>query len=126
MVEHADVLDIYRTYPHVDMAATGRRSALQLAALIEGGTRLHKAYRQLPFMIPLTSGCTYEGPAKEVYHQVKLLAQGPGIAGLRSEEHTSELQSLMRTSYAVFCLKKKNKQRRNANKYHISKIHISI
>src|SRR3546814_2046134 len=27
--------------------------------------------------------------------------------GIRSEEHTSELQSLMRTSYAVFCLKKK-------------------
>src|SRR3546814_4882826 len=31
----------------------------------------------------------------------------PGIVG-RSEEHTSELQSLMRISYAVFCLKKKN------------------
>src|SRR3546814_3391444 len=30
--------------------------------------------------------------------------------GLRSEEHTSELQSLMRISYAVFCLKKKNKR----------------
>src|SRR3546814_3093906 len=29
--------------------------------------------------------------------------------GFRSEEHTSELQSLMRSSYAVFCLKKKNK-----------------
>src|SRR3546814_3181358 len=29
----------------------------------------------------------------------------------RSEEHTSELQSLMRISYAVFCLKKKNKQK---------------
>src|SRR3546814_10460002 len=29
-------------------------------------------------------------------------------AGMRSEEHTSELQSLMRISYAVFCLKKKN------------------
>src|SRR3546814_9213462 len=29
--------------------------------------------------------------------------------GLRSEEHTSALQSLLRTSYAVFCLKKKNK-----------------
>src|SRR3546814_4657504 len=28
--------------------------------------------------------------------------------GMRSEEHTSELQSLMRISYAVFCLKKKN------------------
>src|SRR3546814_1486430 len=31
--------------------------------------------------------------------------------GLRSEEHTSELQSLMRISYAVFCLKKKNAQK---------------
>src|SRR3546814_269879 len=31
-----------------------------------------------------------------------------GPAGGRSEEHTSELQSLMRISYAVFCLKKKN------------------
>src|SRR3546814_8441540 len=29
------------------------------------------------------------------------------LIGLRSEEHTSELQSLMRSSYAVFCLKKK-------------------
>src|SRR3546814_5046498 len=37
------------------------------------------------------------------------LQWGNGIKG-RSEEHTSELQSLMRTSYAVFCLKKKNKQ----------------
>src|SRR3546814_8478305 len=41
---------------------------------------------------------------------------GEGIAGLkiayspRSEEHTSELQSLMRISYAVFCLKKKKKR----------------
>src|SRR3546814_5686728 len=31
------------------------------------------------------------------------------LSGPRSEEHTSELQSLMRTSYAVFCVKKKNK-----------------
>src|SRR3546814_5194872 len=34
----------------------------------------------------------------------------------RSEEHTSELQSLMRISYAVFCLKKKNKKQCNINK----------
>src|SRR3546814_6179663 len=33
----------------------------------------------------------------------------PGIGRRRSEEHTSELQSLMRISYAVFCLKKKKK-----------------
>src|SRR3546814_3800432 len=33
----------------------------------------------------------------------------PRTLNLRSEEHTSELQSLMRTSYAVFCLKKKKR-----------------
>src|SRR3546814_5317169 len=35
--------------------------------------------------------------------------------GIRSEEHTSELQSLMRTSYAVFCLKKKNNNNKTKN-----------
>src|SRR3546814_7054054 len=38
------------------------------------------------------------------------LKDGPGgLRDLRSEEHTSELQSLMRISYAVFCLKKKTR-----------------
>src|SRR3546814_2815188 len=36
----------------------------------------------------------------------------------RSEEHTSELQSLMRISYAVFCLKKTNKNRNNHRAQH--------
>jgi len=82
MVELSDCLDIYRTYPHVDMAATGRRCARHLDALIKGEGGHFKAFRQLPFMIPLTSGCTYEGPAREVYREVKLLAQAPGVTGL--------------------------------------------
>src|SRR3546814_9392425 len=41
----------------------------------------------------------------------------------RSEEHTSELQSLMRISYAVFCLKKK-KQKKNKQKKKIRKQNI--
>src|SRR3546814_7042816 len=40
-------------------------------------------------------------------------------AGLRSEEHTSELQSLMRISYAVFCLKKKTKKNQRESKIQI-------
>src|SRR3546814_2506528 len=36
----------------------------------------------------------------------------------RSEEHTSELQSLMRISYAVFCLKKKKKRQQKSNNDH--------
>src|SRR3546814_6132582 len=44
----------------------------------------------------------------------------------RSEEHTSELQSLMRISYAVFCLKKKKKNiRKNKNKHNIEQSQIS-
>src|SRR3546814_3932931 len=37
----------------------------------------------------------------------KILVVGKSADDIRSEEHTSELQSLMRISYAVFCLKKK-------------------
>src|SRR3546814_8441372 len=40
-------------------------------------------------------------------------------ASNRSEEHTSELQSLMRISYAVFCLKKKNTKYRNTKQINI-------
>src|SRR3546814_7812069 len=39
--------------------------------------------------------------------QAEVGGSGAQRIGARSEEHTSELQSLMRTSYAVFCLKKK-------------------
>src|SRR3546814_4174476 len=39
------------------------------------------------------------------------LNEGRDGLGARSEEHTSELQSLMRISYAVFCLKKKKKNK---------------
>src|SRR3546814_10483889 len=50
-----------------------------------------------------------------------------GIEKPRSEEHTSELQSLMRISYAVFCLKKKNKQTRKiiTSKYKYRKTHTN-
>src|SRR3546814_9050249 len=50
-------------------------------------------------------------------HKISIVARGRALGWTlalptedkyRSEEHTSELQSLMRTSYAVFCLKKKN------------------
>src|SRR3546814_207076 len=43
----------------------------------------------------------------EAAHTVEILLHPRGVDEQRSEEHTSELQSLMRISYAVFCLKKK-------------------
>src|SRR3546814_7427226 len=62
-----------------------------------------------------------------VLEAVQRIGDPPHVAGLtvsivagdvgRSEEHTSELQSLMRISYAVFCLKKKNKTQRKSTTY---------
>src|SRR3546814_5180190 len=47
-----------------------------------------------------------------------------GTTESRSEEHTSELQSLMRTSYAVFCLKKKKKMKNSRNSINQTKCKI--
>src|SRR3546814_10871645 len=59
-----------------------------------------------------------KGGQHEDVQRHDLLPSTPMVTGwlgrkcaLRSEEHTSELQSLMRISYAVFCLKKKKNQR---------------
>src|SRR3546814_10797920 len=50
------------------------------------------------------------------HHTVQgVVGQGHQYSPQRSEEHTSELQSLMRISYAVFCLKKKNNTKSNTN-----------
>src|SRR3546814_10800129 len=53
------------------------------------------------------------GPTADELQRTAASTLGGTIA--RSEEHTSELQSLMRISYAVFCLKKKNTQHEKQN-----------
>src|SRR3546814_8455404 len=57
------------------------------------------------------------GVLRQRFHHARHIDWRPIIAVLRSEEHTSELQSLMRISYAVFCLKKKE-QRTQMNQSH--------
>src|SRR3546814_8686494 len=56
--------------------------------------------------------------------QAALDDEGIATASTRSEEHTSELQSLMRNSYAVFCLKKTNKMPKNL--LHLTNIRTSV
>src|SRR3546814_7060217 len=66
-----------------------------LPAIVDGRHRLDDAQRRAVILGGLDQRQSILGEA------------GAAIAGARSEEHTSELQSLMRISYAVFCLKKK-------------------
>ncbi|SIT51013.1 MlrC-like protein [Paraburkholderia piptadeniae] len=61
MVEHASGLVSCRTFPHVDMAQTGRR-ALRLMNLLLAGLELAKGYRQLPFLIPVPWQSTLTEP----------------------------------------------------------------
>src|SRR3546814_5559053 len=58
---------------------------------------------------------------------VATLSSGTFSEPSRSEEHTSELQSLMRLSYAVFCLQKKNKQKnQKITKCKVNQTHYNI
>src|SRR3954470_19615214 len=73
MVAHADALIAYRTYPHVDMADTGRAAARHLALLLKSQRRLAKAFRQLPFLIPISWQCTRDEPCKSIYAKLAAL-----------------------------------------------------
>lgn len=69
MVEHADLIDIYRNYPHTDMAETGARAARHLLTILGTGSKPAKAFRQADFLIPLQWGCTFHDPAQTLYEK---------------------------------------------------------
>ena len=73
MVEHADALIAYRTYPHVDMADTGRAAVKHLALLLRSQQRFAKAFRQLPFLIAISWQCTNDQPTKGIYEKLATL-----------------------------------------------------
>lgn len=77
MVALADVLIAYRTYPHIDMAETGRRTARHLDQLLNGRSVQAKAFIKLDFLPPLTGQCTMVEPSKSVYELVEKLEDGP-------------------------------------------------
>ena len=66
MVSHASAFCIFRTYPHIDMAATGARCFPILQRLLSGET-LYPAMRQASFLVPITAQYTGASPCKELY-----------------------------------------------------------
>jgi microcystin degradation protein MlrC len=77
MVDAADVLVAYRTYPHVDMALTGRRAARLLGPMLLSSVRPAKAFRQVPFLIPISWQCTDIEPGRSLYARLAAMEGGP-------------------------------------------------
>ena len=82
MVELADALVPYRTYPHVDMKPAGAQAARLLLERIRRGRPWAKAWRQVDFLIPITSQCTMVPPMSEVLETRARLAEEHGCAEL--------------------------------------------
>src|SRR3546814_5191674 len=97
-----------------DIAAVG--AARRAVDIGDGGNDQPRAERvrdEDDLLDPLLLGQRFQEIAEiaDVVVHVRLIDDiAQNLALRRSEEHTSELQSLMRISYAVFCLKKKNKK----------------
>src|SRR5579862_3983718 len=90
MVRHASAMVGYRTYPHVDMAATGSRAAELLDRLIREKRPFYKAFRQADFLIPLVWQCTMAEPTKGVFDLMDEIERGSAShnQGIVSITHT--------------------------------------
>lgn len=67
MFAMSDAMVAYCTYPHIDMADTGLKAGRLLAEILARGRKPAKAYRQLPYLIPLTWQCSTLEPSKSIY-----------------------------------------------------------
>jgi len=72
IIEHASSLSIFRTYPHIDLAETGANAFLALDHILNSGP-LYKAFRQVPYLVPLTSQHTGSSPCEELYASLDFL-----------------------------------------------------
>ena len=79
MVEQSDFLSAYRTYPHVDMAETGRRTAEVLFGMVRSGTRFAKAFRQAGYLLPIPSQCTLAEPTRGIYARMAEIEAAEGV-----------------------------------------------
>ena len=66
MVQHADAILPYWTYPHVDQFDTGKRAAVAMQRLLVDGRPKGRALRHLPFLLPLNFQCTLVEPSKGI------------------------------------------------------------
>ena len=97
MVRYASAMVGYRTYPHIDMAETGGRAARLLDRLSGGSRPLHKAYRQLDFLIPLVWQCTLMEPAKGIFELIAEIERGSDRSGAPAGSHNQGIVGITHT-----------------------------
>ncbi len=78
MIDHADALVGYWTYPHIDMFETGQRAADVLFRITEAGSRPAMAFCKLPLIVPAEGMQTTSGPNHAMIEAAKTLAADPG------------------------------------------------
>jgi microcystin degradation protein MlrC len=90
MVRYSSAMVGYRTYPHVDMAAAGARAAELLDRLLRERRPLHKAFRQIDFLIPLVWQCTMAEPTAGIFGLLGEIESGDAAhnQGIVSITHT--------------------------------------
>jgi microcystin degradation protein MlrC len=79
MVETADFISSYRTYPHVDWGVSGGRCAEWLDRVLGWKPRSARALRHAPYLVPVTTGCTYLEPSKGLYEELKRIEAETGV-----------------------------------------------
>jgi microcystin degradation protein MlrC len=79
MVQHADALVAYRTYPHVDMAQTGARAARLLEGMLRTGERLVSAFHRLDYLTGIPSQCSFIEPGRSLYAELNALDEREGV-----------------------------------------------
>jgi microcystin degradation protein MlrC len=78
MIERADALVAYRTYPHVDMAETGARAARVLHRMLGSGKRPEGSFHQLDYLTGIPSQCSFIEPCKAIYQELSRLEDRHG------------------------------------------------
>jgi microcystin degradation protein MlrC len=73
MIDTADALVAYRTYPHIDMADTGARAARLLDQMLKTGKRVAGAFHQLDYLTGIPSQCSFIEPCKSIYRELERL-----------------------------------------------------
>ena len=80
MLRHTTLMTAYRTYPHVDMHATGARAARRLQAVLAANAAPRAVHSErVPFLLPLNAQCTLMQPAQSIIEWLEATERETGV-----------------------------------------------